>query len=473
MHNNPKIFILIPDGVSLRNFAYTKFNEIGQSRGFDNVYWNNTSFDLQKLGLKQVVIRNVKMHPLVDLYKTAKLHIELKLNEERSGDTVFRSYLFPLSYTSAKVSLKSLYIRWLAIRYGTFKGLATVRRKLRKLERSTAYYKECMDTLQSHRPAMVFCTSQRSSQSIAPITAAQDLGIPTATFIFSWDNLPKATLILETDFYFVWSDFMKSELLHYYPNVNEAQVVVTGTPQFELHTDPGLLLDRAAFFADHGLDSEKRYICYSGDDITTSPNDPQYLTDVAEAVRKLNTTGLNLGIIFRRCPVDYSNRYEEVLNRFSDVIRPIAPKWRKIGESWNTVLPTKEDISLQLNTIHHSEMVINLGSSMVFDYATFRKPCAYINYDVANNILPGWSVEKVYKFVHFRSMPDGAVIWLNSAEGISKSIEKALSDHGAVVQQACKWFEIINRQPWDEASKRIWESCEDIIAHTGVRTSKV
>jgi hypothetical protein len=36
--------------------------------------------------------------------------------------------------------------------------------------------------------------------------AAQELGIPTATFIFSWDNLPKATLVLEPDYYFVWSD---------------------------------------------------------------------------------------------------------------------------------------------------------------------------------------------------------------------------------------------------------------------------
>jgi hypothetical protein len=37
------------------------------------------------------------------------------------------------------------------------------------------------------------------------LLAAQQLGIPTATFIFSWDNLPKATMVVETDYY-VWSD---------------------------------------------------------------------------------------------------------------------------------------------------------------------------------------------------------------------------------------------------------------------------
>jgi hypothetical protein len=35
------------------------------------------------------------------------------------------------------------------------------------------------------------------------LLAAQQLGIPTATFIFSWDNLPKATMVVETDYYFV------------------------------------------------------------------------------------------------------------------------------------------------------------------------------------------------------------------------------------------------------------------------------
>jgi hypothetical protein len=44
------------------------------------------------------------------------------------------------------------------------------------------------------------------------LLAAQQLGIPTATFIFSWDNLPKATMVVETDYYFV-GDHMKLELL--------------------------------------------------------------------------------------------------------------------------------------------------------------------------------------------------------------------------------------------------------------------
>jgi hypothetical protein len=45
-----------------------------------------------------------------------------------------------------------------------------------------------------------------------------------------------------------------------------------------------------------------------------------------------------------------------------------------MGDYWNTVLPTAEDLDLQVNTIAHTEMVINLGSSMVFDYISYDKP---------------------------------------------------------------------------------------------------
>ncbi len=43
-----KIFIFLPDGVGLRNFAFTKFKEIGESQGFDIHYWNNTLFSLNE-----------------------------------------------------------------------------------------------------------------------------------------------------------------------------------------------------------------------------------------------------------------------------------------------------------------------------------------------------------------------------------------------------------------------------------------
>lgn len=463
MHHK-KIFILLPDGIGLRNFAYSHFHELGQKEGFEPVFWNNTPFDLKAIGYDEVKISRAKTHPLTDMYKNARKHIELNLNIQKSDDKVYDSYRFPFSYKNLKSSLKSMATRGIISVNSSTKGLEKVRKKIQQLERKTDFYRDSLATLQKEKPAMVFCTNQRPVLAIAPLLAARDLGIPTASFIFSWDNLPKATMVVETDYYFVWSDHMKKELLYYYDYIRPEQVFVTGTPQFESHANKATILSKQAFFEGNGLDSAKKYICYSGDDITTSPDDQQYLADTVKAVRALNAKGHNLGILFRRCPVDFSSRYDGVLEANKDLLVNLPPLWKKIGEGWNTILPTREDVILQQNTIFHTEMVVNLGSSMVFDYVCYDKPCCFVNYDTDRTVGSNSSVKKIYNYVHFRSMPSkNGVIWLNSPEEIANHIEAGLLNPESNVAAAKEWFHIINKQPIQDASARIWEAIRNII----------
>ena len=464
MHNN-KIVILLPDGIGLRNFAYSDFQAIGVQENFEVVFWNNTPFDLTQLGFKEIKIQNSKSHPLTETYKNARKQIELNLNIRRTKDAVYNTYRFPFSYATIIKAIKSGVTQFLSITHSSPFGLKSIRHKIKQEERKALYYHQCLETLQKERPALVFCTNQRPMTAIAPLLAAHDLGIPTATFIFSWDNLPKATMVVETDYYFVWSDWMKKELLFYYSYLKEEQVFVTGTPQFEAHFDKTKILSREDFFKQYHLDLDKRYICYSGDDVTTCPDDPKYLEDVALAVSELNKKGHVLRIVFRRCPVDFSTRYDQVLENYKDVITPIAPLWERIGEGWNTILPTPDDIALQNATIEHTEMVVNLGSSMVFDYVAHNKPCAFINYDVTQKKLKNWSVKKIYHYVHFRSMPNKeAVLWINSPNEISTIIEKGITTPSSVIENAQKWFEVINQHPPQEASQRIWKAIKTIIS---------
>lgn len=463
--SNKKIFILLPDGVGLRNFAFTDFHKEAVKQGFKIEFWNNTPFDLNSLDLDEKKISKATPHFITDLYKRARTDIDLKLNKKRSGNAVYDSYRFFIPNTDIKMALKSFAVTALKNIYGSEKGVGKLRQKMKSQERKTAYYQTCLKDLKEARPDIVFCTNQRPLSAVAPIVAAQDLGIPTATFIFSWDNLPKATMVIETDFYFVWSEHMKNELLYYYPYINENQIFVTGTPQFEPHFDDSLIVPKTTFFDNHGLDASKKYICFSGDDITTSPDDPQYLEATAAAVRKLNNEGLNLGVVFRRCPVDFSERYDAVLAKYPDVIVPVVPVWQKMGANWNAILPTREDLVLQVNTIFHTEFVINLGSSMVFDYACFNKPCMYINYDVEKQLDPEWSVKKIYKFIHFQSMPDkNAVIWINDPKVLDVQIRNLLQDSALTVKSAWGWLEKINALPANEASSRIVAAIKSILS---------
>lgn len=459
-----KILILLPDGVGVRNFVHTSFREIGEKQDSELIYWNNTKLPLQeRFKIDEVKIENQKLNPLTTIFTRARKRIELNIFDKKFNETVYNTYNFPQSYIGLSTAVKSILVDFLVMFASNKIGLKWIRKSIKILERNTTRYRYCLNQLQQIKPALIFCTNQRASQAIAPLLAANQLGIPTATFIFSWDNLPKATTLVETDFYFVWSEHMKKELLTYCNYVNEDQILVTGTPQFESHFKKEQLWSREHFFETYVLDKSKKYICFSGDDTTTSPLDQYYLKDLAIAVEELNKKGYKLGIIFRRCPADDSRRYDEVLCEFNETIVSIDPLWESMGSMWNEKLPLPNDFQLLTNIAKHSEMVLNVASTTVFDFAIHNKPCVYFNYEQPQLTKGVRDIGQNYSYIHFRSMPSkDAVIWCHSKEDLKSELESVLKGEQNNVVEAKKWLEVIAGKYLDKASERIWDNLTKI-----------
>ncbi|KAA5822436.1 UDP-glycosyltransferase [Algibacter amylolyticus] len=453
-----KVFVFFPDGVGLRNFAFTDFKNIGKNMGFDITYWNNTIFSLKdNLGFNEVKIEDHSAHPLLPIYSRARKRAELNVSRDKFKDSVYPTYKFPFSYKGLKNIFKSLYTKWLIGLYSSENGVVKLRAKINKLERSTSKYKYCRAQLETHKPDLVFCTTQRATQSISALLAAQDLGIPTVAFVYSWDNVPKAMQVVETDYYFVWSDLMKSEVLQYYPFVKENQVFITGTPQFEPHYNTSLKQSREVFFSDYNLDIDKKYICYSGDDETTSPLDQYYLEDLANAVRSLNEKGENLGIIYRKCPVDFTTRYDAVIEANKDIIAVIDPIWKQVGSQWNQILPTPEDFKLLYNVCEHSEFVTNVCSSTVFDFLAHKKPCIYYNYEQPQLKKGIRDIGQNYKYVHFRSMPSQkAAVFCTDKNDLEYLVKQILDGQLSNVEECKDWYKIVAGTNPTKASETIW-----------------
>ena len=457
-----KVFILIPDGVGIRNFTYSSFPDDAVNQHLELVYWNLTSANISEMGYAEVKLQ-AKPGGISDLFKRAKIEAELNYFTKKYKDGVYQTYKFPSAGGGIKRRAKYVMVSSLVKTNSNRKGIIRLQKKMEEAERRTPYFKHCLEVLKKERPEVLFCSNQRALTTVAPILAARELGIPTVSFIFSWDNLPKGTKVLDTDYYFVWSSHMKEELVTYYPWIDGNQIFITGTPQFQVHFDSQLRIKKSEFYSRYNLKEGRKYLCFSGDDITTSPLDHFFLRDVAMAINDLNKTDNDIGIIFRRAPVDFSNRYDAVLDEFEDIIIPIAPAWNAVGEYWNEVIPSEFDNTLQTSIINHTFMVINLGSSMVFDYASYKKPCAFINYNPeGENMAKDISV--IYNYVHFRSMPaKNAVLWINSKEEIREMIIRVLEEEAdQTIESAEKWFGIINELPAQEATDRIAKAIFEI-----------
>ncbi len=449
---NKKVLVFLPDGIGLRNFVFGAFKKSILENELIISYWNNTMYPIkEKLGVEEIKIKNAKNNFFSDIIKRAKKEIELNNSYKKTSDKAYLSYKFSASGVGLKNKIKLFLVHSIIKTYNNEKSIKKLFGLIAKFERKTNYYKESLETLKEENPDFLLCTNQRPILAVAPMLAAKDLGIPTAVFIFSWDNLPKGMLVVEADYYFVWSTYMKKELLYYYPHILESQIKVTGSPQFEPHYFKHTT-KKTDFYKQHNLDLTKKYILFSGDDITTSPYDQYYLEDLAQVVSKINIEqDDSLRIIYRKCPVDFSDRHLEIIKEYKNLISCIDPLWENLGNGWNTVMPQQADSTLLSDTIRYSELVVNVGSSMVFDAIAHNKPCAYINYNAKKGDTSQWNIETIYKYIHFKSMPTKeAVLWVNKKEDYIKIIEEVLL--GKINLNVTKeWFSKINEYPKDSS----------------------
>jgi hypothetical protein len=315
------------------------------------------------------------------------------------------------------------------------------------------------------QPDVVFCTYQRAISAVPAMAAARSLTIPTATFIYSWDNLPKSRIPVSSDYFLVWSELMKDELLGYYPGTKADSVLVVGTPQFEHYSDRSLIVPRDEFLNSLNLDPARPVVCFSGDDIKTSPHDPIYLADLARGLREL-PAARRPQILFRPCPSDQSERFDCVLRDYPEIARSM-PLWSSetANGDWSTYIPAKDDIRLLTNVVAHCDVVVNVGSTMAMDFAVYDKPGIYLAYNP-----PGtnghWSFETIYRLPHFESVHTlQPVYWAWSGSELGELVCRALrcNHEKSAARQA--WLTRHVVQPLDQASARCARALMQVANH--------
>ena len=428
MGSKKKIFILLPDGVGIKNYLYADvFKELDQYCTLVHNFDAETIAYLKsETNIKNdIILPNYKESLTEKFYRELICISRLRTNAKKTENKTILKFW---NNANKGISKKLFYalIRLISIVVNKYKTVLRLEKKYQKAITNNPFYVEIISLLKSDQPDIIFCTHQRALKAAVFMEAAKTLKIKTTTVIYSWDNLPKARLAVKTDGYLVWSEHMKSELQFYYPEIPISAIIVTGTPQFEPYLNKENLIPKHKFYNDFALDATRKIICFSGDDEKTSPDDPSYLKDLAEALVS-SRLDEKYQIALRRCPVDLSGRFIPVVKQYPELIKVIDPLWRFEGKShWTAVYPDKNDVSLLVSTVFYSDVVINVGSTMAFDFAMFEKPCIFINYDQEKLKKANWSVKTIYQYQHFRTMPiQPAVFWLNNKNEISELFEKA------------------------------------------------
>lgn len=447
-----KLGLVIPDGVGVKNYLYSKFfsdlNAMSNVEVYIISHFNDSY--IEYLLNHNIARKNqfIKLPPNKENRFSAALRIlKSKVRLERNiclteNKTLRNNWNPKRKSIMRKVFV--LFCKFVALFGKKSKVFISV---LESLYTSTSYSKDdsrLISFFLKHDFDLILNTHQRAENVIQLFNVANRIKVKTACFIFSWDNIPKAKLNVKCENYFLWSNYMRDEFIKFYPDF-AGKLFVSGSPQFEFYQQPFFEDDPDYLKLKYGLKENIKVVCFTGNDTRTSPNDPEYLRDLAECIKNSDLKD-KISILFRPNPTDTSNRFVKVLEEFPDTILFTDPNW--IGNKhshWSEKLPSIDDMIELYHIIKYTDAGYNIGSTIAHDYATFNKPCFYINYDNLNE--NDWHIKTIYDYEHFKSLTvDNNIIWLASKAIIYATLKDWLKLNEKT-KYSDDWFKKINTYP--------------------------
>ncbi|MFH6769637.1 hypothetical protein V8G56_12870 [Gaetbulibacter aquiaggeris] len=371
-----KLGLVITDGVGFRNFILSDFLKYA-NKTFDEVVI--LSCLPKEIYSEHTNLRVIELDVFVETFKTwffrkAKEIAHLKLNQK--GNLGIQDNL---KTNDSKLKTSRGYAtRFIYKLTSVFHSEYNIQ-QFQKLQNSTfGNHKitiEYASILKEEEFNLLFFTHQRPPYIAPLVYAAQKNKLKTAAFIFSWDNLAsKGRMASNFDYYLVWSDLMKQDLLQFYTAINEDQIKVVGTPQFVPYVMDDYKLSKEDFISEFNLDSNLMTICFSCGDISTSKNDELYIETIAKAIQ--NKTIETVNFIVRTSPAEDPIRFKTLVHKFP-FIKWNFPKWKQVRanhqESWSQRIPTLEDVKQLRALLEYSDLNINMLSTMSLDFMLFDK----------------------------------------------------------------------------------------------------
>lgn len=271
--------------------------------------------------------------------------------------------------------------------------------------------RDLREIIEKENADLIICsTPGQKLLDIPVLIASKDLRIPSFCPVYSWDNLTsKGNIVFKPTYLAVWNDIMVKEAvtLHSYDADN---VFKLGSPTFEGYFEADDLIEKSKFIAQIFVSEQiDRYLL-----VTTVParfyGDAHIdlVYDIIERLEQLNYS--NFGVLLRVHPMDHTDYsvFENNKRIYIDYFGSEKAESReKALERW---FPADENIKHLKNSIMHSELCINVASTISLEAALCGKRVLNIAYfSKKENYNIHGDPKRFYKYTHYRPIIDNKI----------------------------------------------------------------
>jgi hypothetical protein len=420
--------MVVPRGEAVRNFLYSDTLRILSERG--RVSLLSIITDEEILGrvrpfVEQIIpLKNYPEHFLVEhlRYLVHTAHFRWLWSEAAK-------YHWGLHQARAKtlpLRLKRLTLKGLSYPLGNRPMLelsTKLERYLSWVLRPTDDFTTLFRELQ---PDLIFnCSHIHGPLADLPLRVAHKLGIPTAVFIFSWDNLTsRSRIFVPYDYYLMWNQQMREQLLNLYARIQPDQVIVTGTPQLDFHFRPEYWLGWQELCKRIGADPGRPLVLYSTGMHSDFPDEHRI---VEGAIRFLQEIHLNPKpqLVVRTYIKGTSPEMQRLARQnIPGVVFPPMLWDRK------TLTPLYEDLHVYTSLLRHVSVGINAASTVTLELMLHDKPVINLGFEPPGSHLPHHArFSRHIEYEHYRPVAEsGGVMVARSMNDLREMLLIGLTE---------------------------------------------
>jgi hypothetical protein len=260
------------------------------------------------------------------------------------------------------------------------------------------------DLFRRERPDLLLTPTTGIYFAEGPLMGRADAeGVPILAVDLSWDHFTTKTAPLRrVAGLAVWNEAMKRQAVEIH-RYRPRQVCVAGVPQFDLYADPATYVPREQFLRAIGADPARKLIT-----LTTIPPvlyrfHDLVIDELLGAIRSGRFRG-PAQLLVRVHPRDDLATYERFRGK-PDVIVEKPFRETMVAEGSN-VDPSSADRRHLANTLQHSDVVVNVHSTIAIEAAIVDTPVVNIAFDgqEPRDFLD--SARRYYRYTHYRPLVD-------------------------------------------------------------------
>lgn len=250
-------------------------------------------------------------------------------------------------------------------------------------------------------PDLVITNTSGLDPKDTPIlSAAQNIGIKTLTFIASWDNVWKMERfhrqnkqLVIADHLIVWNKIMRDHLLKAFPSLASSQISIIGAPRLDYFFHHDKIPSRRELFSFLNLpDANNRLIHFA----TTELYSLDYAIRAIFKAAHSNKITTPLSLYASVHPGGDINKHKKYAQKYNTAIRYSFGRHSHSPHPGFLYNPSDTDIYLLVALFKHADLLINHSSTVAIESFLGQTPVINIKYGRPFDFIR-WRRSMVYR----------------------------------------------------------------------------